>query len=170
MSHVSRLSPALATALLGTTAAIRLPDLTGPSNPTTAQAQAPLHRFTADADALAETLSRGLAAARALIADPRPYRINTDTLQGMVDALTVIAEADAVDPSHVVMPADAFDMLHECIRAERARCAKRGEAWAVAETVAAKAAQVMFAFSEARRRLASGQTVNVGGYIVTAEA
>lgn len=150
MSHLSAVSPHLRGALLGTTAAIpiRLPnnviaDTTAPT---------PAYQFVADADELAETMARGVAAARALIADPKPYRLDTVRLQGMVDAITAIAEASAADPSAVTMPAETYAMLRECIRAERARCAKRGEAWAILETVEQRAAQVMFAFSEGLRR------------------
>lgn len=150
MSHVSRLSPVLRTALLGTSAAIALPAPAEPSNP----AAPAVHRFATDADALFDTLTRGIAAARSLIADPKPYRgLDTDRLQGMVDAVAVIAEAEAADLAGITLPAEAYEMLRECIRAERARCARRGEGWAILEIVSQRAGQVMFAFSESWRQM-----------------
>lgn len=163
MSHVSRLSPVLRTALLGTSAAIALPAPAEPSNTSMLPA---VHRFATDADALFDTVTRGIAAARSLIADPKPYRgLDTARLQGMVDAVAVIAESDTAALAGITLPAEAYDMLRECIRAERARCATRGEAWAISETIVRRAGPEMFAFSEARRRLAASTRVDPPGHL-----
>ena len=169
MSLARRLTPNLMGALLGSTAIVQLPPPERPAHTNAnlaakpgepghvpdradvAQEQgAPVYRFAADADDLATQLDRGLTAARSLIADPRPYKIDTAALERMVSAIEVIAaNPNAMD---VTIPAASFEMLAECIRADRARACKRGAAWAVAETVAERAGKVMFAFSEARRR------------------
>jgi hypothetical protein len=167
MSLVSR---SLSNALLGTTALVRVPPPVQPRNTSTGAPHTPVHSFAADPDELRDLLTRGVEAARSLVDDPRPYRFDTDALDRMAKAIEVIAELDAVDPSRIAIPAETYDMMRECIRAERARCAKRGEGWAILELVAEQAPQVMFAFSEARRRLASGQTANVGGHVFSGDA
>jgi hypothetical protein len=163
MSHVHRLSPFLAAALLGTTAAVPLPQPERPAqttanlaaNPTEPghvpeRADVPVQTFAANLDDLNASIERGLTAARALIADPRPYKIDADELSRMVSAVEAIASAP--DAMNIAIPADAFALLAECVRADRSRAFRKGAAWAVAEVVSDRAAKVMFAFSEARRQ------------------
>lgn len=178
MSHVHRLSPFLSHALLRTTAAIPLPQperpaqtaanlAAGPDEPghVPDRPGVPVQTFAADLDDLNASIERGLTAARALIADPRPYKVDTDELSRMVEAVEVIAKSG--DAHNVTIPADAYALLAECVRADRARAFKKGVAWAVAEVVADRAGKVMFAFSEARRRDPEGMFDFPGGRRMT---
>lgn len=104
--------------------------------------------FQTERRALNALMTSGIEAARALIANPAPYKIDAHQLRSMVDAIEAIRSTP--DVGEIELPAETYSLMQECIRADKVRKLKRGDPATVIEAVSARAAAAMFSFSNVR--------------------